>query len=272
MAKERNNYEMPTNEEFEDLLQGNLETIKPLDMKEKEVAGQKQIFPFWNAVEPEAVHYSKESYLNAKQKKQRSMNSDKNLVQKMEDIIGKMNNTHMVDMTDAVKPPKNELNSTATNKQMTEWDSTNSSETEVKSNAASAKSDNVGAVKVPKNDLSASKGDKQMTEWDSTSSADTEVKSNAASPKGDNVGAVKVPTNDLSASKGDKQMTEWDSTEAPKSTSNAASPKSDNVGAVKPKEADMGSTKTTKQVTNWDSTNMSEDGTTYGGIDFSKFM
>jgi len=228
MAKERNNYEMPTNEEFEDLLQGNLETIKPLDMKEKEVAGQKQIFPFWNAVEPEAVHYSKESYLNAKQKKQRSMNSDKNLVQKMEDIIGKMNNTHMVDMTDAVKPPKNELNSTANNKQMTEWDSTNLSE--------------------------------------------TEVKSNAASPKNDNVGAVKVPKNDLSVSKGDKQMTNWDSTETPKSTSNAASPKSDNVGAVKPKEADMGSTKTTKQVTNWDSTNMSEDGTTYGGIDFSKFM
>ena len=29
MAKERNNYEMPTNDDFEDLLQGNLETIKP---------------------------------------------------------------------------------------------------------------------------------------------------------------------------------------------------------------------------------------------------
>ena len=109
MSKERNNYEMPTNEDFEDLLQENLKVTKPLEMKEKEVGGMKQLFPFWNPVEPEGVHYSPDSYLNAKQKKEREMKGEKNMVQKMEDIIGKINNTQMVDMTDAVKAPKNEI-------------------------------------------------------------------------------------------------------------------------------------------------------------------
>ena len=238
MAKERNNYEMPTNEDFEDLLQENMKTLKPLEIKEKEVAGQKQLFPFWNAVEPEEVHYSKESYLNAKQKKQRDMKGDKNFVQRMEEVIGSVKNTKMVDMTDAVKPPKNEMDSTTSNKQVTSWDSTQGQQVITNSNAANPPADNVGAVKVKGNELSNTKTDKQVTEWNS--SEGVKEASHAANPPRDNVGAVKPKEEDMGATATDKKVTEWDSTNPVQQNSNASQIKK------------------------------SKD--TYGGIDFSKFM
>jgi hypothetical protein len=277
MATERNNYEMPTNEEFEDLLQDNLQTLKPLELKEKEVGGEKKLFPFWNSVEPEEVHYSPESYLNAKQKKERSMDSGDNLVNRMEDIMGKMKNTQMVDMTDAVKPKANELTSTTTTQQVTEWDATAEMQTDVETNAAKPKGDNVGAVKPKEADMGNTSTTQQVTEWDATAEMQTDVKSNAAAPKGDNVGAVKPQEADMSNTSTTEKVTEWDATaeNAINVDSNAAKPKGDNVGAVKPKEADMSSTATKKQVTEWDSTQdepKSKLAEPYGGIDFSKFM
>ena len=124
MATERNNYELPNNEEFENLLQENLQTLKPLEMKEKEVAGQKQLFPFWNVVELEEVHYSAESYLTAKQKKERSVKDGNTLINHIEDVMGNVKNTEMVNMTNAVKAPKNNIKDTSTKKQVTEWDAT----------------------------------------------------------------------------------------------------------------------------------------------------
>ena len=210
MAKERNNYEMPTNEDFEDLLQENLKTVKPMEFKEKEIGGQKQLFPFWNAVEPEEVHYSKDSYLNAKQKKEREMKNGKNLVQRMEDVMGNIKNTQMVDMTDVVKAPANEMGTSATTKQVTSWDSTADQPVVSDSNAAKAPKDNVGAVKVQSNDLGDTKTDKQVTSWDSSES-NTEVSNATKAPK-DNVGAVKPKQSDMSATATNKQVTNWDST------------------------------------------------------------
>ena len=210
MAKERNNYEMPTNEDFEDLLQENLKTVKPMEFKEKEIGGQKQLFPFWNAVEPEEVHYSKDSYLNAKQKKEREMKNGKNLVQRMEDVMGNIKNTQMVDMTDVVKAPANEMGTSATTKQVTSWDSTADQPVVSDSNAAKASEDNVGAVKVQSNDLGDTKTDKQVTSWDSSES-NTEVSNATKAPK-DNVGAVKPKQSDMSSTATDKQVTSWDST------------------------------------------------------------
>ena len=210
MAKERNNYEMPTNEDFEDLLQENLKTVKPMEFKEKEIGGQKQLFPFWNAVEPEEVHYSKDSYLNAKQKKEREMKNGKNLVQRMEDVMGNIKNTQMVDMTDVVKAPANEMGTSATTKQVTSWDSTADQPVVSDSNAAKASEDNVGAVKVQSNDLGDTKTDKQVTSWDSSES-NTEVSNATKAPK-DNVGAVKPKQSDMSATATNKQVTNWDST------------------------------------------------------------
>ena len=271
MAKERNNYEMPTNEDFEDLLQENLKTVKPMEFKEKEIGGQKQLFPFWNAVEPEEVHYSKDSYLNAKQKKEREMKNGKNLVQRMEDVMGNIKNTQMVDMTDVVKAPANEMGTSATTKQVTSWDSTADQPVVSDSNAAKASEDNVGAVKVQSNDLGDTKTDKQITEWDSTADQPVVSDSNAAKASEDNVGAVKVQSNDLGDTKTDKQVTSWDSSESNTEVSNATKAPKDNVGAVKPKQSDMSSTATDKQVTSWDSTKLF-NGRNYGGIDFSKFM
>lgn len=181
MAKERNNYEMPNNEEFEDLLQDNLRTLKPLEIKEKEVGGEKQLFPFWNPVEPEDVHYSPESYLNAKQKKERSIDSDDNVVNRMEDIMGKMKNTQMVDMTDAVKPHEVGMSNTSTTHQVTNWNSTSEDAIKIASNAATPKGDNVGAVKPKEADMSSTATKEQVTNWDSTQN---EPKSKLAEPYG----------------------------------------------------------------------------------------
>jgi len=237
MATERNNYEMPNNEDYEDLLQENLKTIKPLELKEKEVGGHKQLFPFWNVVEPEEVHYTPESYLSAKQKKERSMKGEGNLVDRMEDVMGKMKNTQMVDMTDAVKPLKNDLSATASAKQVTEWDATAEMQTDVKSNADKPKKDNVGAVKPTEADMGKTATTKQVTEWDSTKAMDSVVKSDAATPPKDNVGAVKPKEADMSATATTKQVTEWDSTKVD-------TPKKSKSKLAEP----------------------------YGGIDFSKFM
>jgi len=283
MSKERNNYEMPTNEDFEDLLQENLKVTKPLEMKEKEVGGMKQLFPFWNPVEPEGVHYSPDSYLSAKQKKEREMKGEKNMVQKMEDIIGKINNTQMVDMTDAVKPPKNEMSGTSTNKQVTSWDSTSEQPLDMKSHAAKPSADNVGAVKPKEEGMKDTSTDKKMTSWDSTSEQPLDTKSHAANPPADNVDAVKPKEEGMKDTATSDKVTSSNTTEEVKEVSNAANPPADNVGAVKPKEEDMKSTSTDKKMTEWDSTNPVKEvshasksypynGREYGGIDFSKFM
>jgi len=184
MATERNNYELPNNEEFENLLQENLQTLKPLEMKEKEVAGQKQLFPFWNVVELEEVHYSAESYLTAKQKKERSVKDGNTLINHIEDVMGNVKNTEMVNMTNAVKAPKNNIKDTSTKKQVTEWDSTSGAEKTVNSNAANPKKDNVGAVKPKKNELKDTSTKKQVTEWDATDETSKTITSKFGEPYG----------------------------------------------------------------------------------------
>lgn len=236
MATERNNYELPNNDEFENLLMDNLKSIKPIEMKEKEIAGQKQLFPFWNVVEPQEVHYSPESYLNAKQKKERSMKGDNTLVDRIENVMGKMKNTTMIDMTDVVKAPKNEMCGTTSVKQVTEWDSTSEMQTDVTSNAVKPKEDNVGAVKVKPNDLDDTDTNKQVTDWNSTEGV-KEVSHAVKAPE-DNVGAVKPQETDMGSTSTDKQVTSWNSTED--------------------------ASKTKKPKGKFDSP--------YGGIDFSKFM
>ncbi len=239
MSKNRNNYEMPTNELFEDLLQENLKVTKPLTMDEREIAGEKHLFPFWNPVKTEDVHYSADSYLSAKEKKERELNNT-NIVDKMDSIIGKINNTNMVDMTDVVKPKPNDLDSTKTTEQVTSWDSTSEQPLDIESNANIPKTDNVGVVKPSEENLDSTKTTKQVTSWDSTKNQHSE-ESNAVKPKHNNVGVVKPSEEGMNKTSSTEKVTSWDST--------------NNQEVIQNSYADS-----------------SNKNKSYNGVDFSKFM
>jgi hypothetical protein len=201
-------FELPTNDDFEKLLQDNIKHTKPLEMKEKQVNNESKLFPFWTPIKYDGAEtfYDYEEYLDKKTKEMRKTNPvgsvnpfsefkttkngtvddnpsypDYSIVGKMQDLIEKFNKTELKDKTGIVKADsKTELNDSYV------YDTT--SKTEIKNSyAAKPKGDNVGVVKVVDGKANTPK---QSIKHETN--AKTVIKdSNAKPPKDDKVGIVK---------------------------------------------------------------------------------
>ena len=84
------NYELPNNDMIESMLEANLDTIKPMKMKEM----NKKIFPFWSPVSDDGyeTYTNYDEYLSAREKALRSMKtevSDNTGAVKPKDEMGK---------------------------------------------------------------------------------------------------------------------------------------------------------------------------------------
>ena len=167
------NYELPNNEMIESMLESNLDTIKPMKMKEM----NKKLFPFWTPVSDDGyeTYTDYDTYLSARDKALKSMNkelSDESGAVKPKDEMGKQTlvipkgktveyddssitavvskalkdqkETKLKDNTGVVEP-KSEGMPKGKTKQVTETDT--ASKVEIDSNAAKGKENNVGAVK-----------------------------------------------------------------------------------------------------------------------------
>lgn len=269
-------FELPSNDDFEKILEKNIKHTNPLEMKEKEVSGEKTLFPFWKPVESEGADtfYDYQAYLDKKEKKLRGKSpkdkvgvvkpastfktnangsidvkdsyEDYSIVGQMQGLINKMNGTELADKTGVVSPASEAMPKKSDS--LTQGGLP--TETEVKdSKADKPKGDNVGAVKPKSEGMPKGKVEPITTQDGIVTKVEEE--SHADKPKGDNVGAVKPKSEDKVAKKA-KAKTKSEGGEAEvEEESHAAKPKGDNVGVVKPK---------------------SDISVNTNGIDFSRFM
>lgn len=226
---------MFNNDDFEDLMKGNLEQLKDHEVKAFEINGESKLFPFWTPVKPAEVHYDATSYLDAKAKATRNKNNlvgvvkpkaefktekksmndlqknvfDTTLAGKISKEIEKVDQESIKDNTGIVQPVKNELNSTKTTKMVTEWDATK--DNTVDTSKLPNHTPSVGDVKVLPNDMKATATNTQITEWDATKE-NKPVIEKSAKVGNTSVGAVKPLPNQLNDTKTTKMVTEWDAT------------------------------------------------------------
>jgi hypothetical protein len=205
-------FELPNNDDVEKILMKNLKHTNPLEMKEKEVSGEKTLFPFWTPVKHDGAEtfHDYQEYLTKKDKKLRGdkvgivepkstfktnangsievKNSyeDYSIIGQMQSVVDKINDTDLGDNTGVVKAtteamPKKKTDAITTNVTTAEY--------EEESNAAKPKGDKVGIVK-PKGEGMPTKKVAPITKSE-VIEQEVEEESNAAKPKGDNVGVVK---------------------------------------------------------------------------------
>ena len=232
-------FEMPNNEDFENMLKKNLEHTNPLKMKEKQVADKNYLFPFWTPVKSDGAetfygHLSNRNKETSdkdltgiiKIKKERESYEDPDFVTNLQNMMKNMNGLN--DNTGAVKP-KAENMPTGTTEKVTEYDSTTGSKSQV--NKSTNSETGVGAVKPTSEDMPKGTND-QVTNWDSTEDNGEKVEKSAKSKTG--VGAVTPQSEDMP--NGTKeQITNHNGTQGEVEVKSMADdPKGDNVGAVKP--------------------------------------
>lgn len=167
------NYELPNNEMIESMLESNLDTIKPMKMKEM----NKKLFPFWTPVSDDGseTYTDYDEYLSARDKAVKSMNkelSDKTGVVKAKDEMGKQ--TLVIPKGKTVEYDDNSITAVVSKALKDQ------TETKLK--------DNTGVVEPKSEDMPKGKT-KQVTETDTASKV--VVDSNAAKGKENNVGVVK---------------------------------------------------------------------------------
>lgn len=257
-----NKFELPTNSDFEKILEKNIKHTNPLEMKEQEVSGTKTLFPFWKPVDSEGaeVFYDYAAYLSKKEQQLRKSPEnntgavkpkstfkttangsidvkdsyeDNTIVGKMNDLVNKLNNTDLGDKTGVVKSQSDNISSGKTKPITTQ----SGIETTVKetSHADKPKVDNVGAVK-PKAEGMPNSNVKPQTTQDGIP---TTVKQDsfADKPKGNNAGAVKPKTEDKKVKTATPSTKNDTTNPVTAETSHAHKPKGDNVGVVKPQSA-----------------------------------
>lgn len=242
-------YELPTNTDLEKVLSQNLDQINPVEMREKEVNGNKTLFPFWVPVkDAEGISFTDyKKYLTGKEKaldikakkdqvgivqpkKESKSYEDDNIIDKIEGIINKHNKTSPFDNSGAVKVVKNDLTDTKTSKQVIN-NKVGVNKVEV-DKSAKAPASKVGVVK-PKSEGMPTGTKSKIIDNKVGEPAKVEVDKSAKSKTG--VGAV-TPKADLG------KQNKVDVTDGSKKATG------ENVGAVKPKSEKM-DTKTSKQVT-----------------------
>jgi len=257
-------YELPTNTDLEKVLKKNLDHINPVEMREKEINGNKTLFPFWTPVkDAEGVSFTDyKKYLSGREKtldirakkeqvgivqpkKEGKSYEDDNIIDKIDSIINKHNGSSPFDNSGVVKVVKNAMDGTKTSKQVIDNSVGEPKKVEVDKSAKSKTG--VGAV-TPKADMGKQTAldiTKPSTTQKATSTTKTQIIDNK-------VGVVKAEVNKSAKSKtgvGAVQpkvdmpaQTKVDVTAGSKKVTG------EKVGVVKPKTEKM-TADTSKQVT-----------------------